>query len=329
MTEPRRPELSDLTAFAAIAAHRSFRKAADELGVSPSTLSHLMRDLEQRLAVRLLHRTTRSVSPTEAGERLLARLRPVLRDLDLALDEVNSYRQRPGGTLRINSGAIGARLLLETVIPTFRLAHPEVHVDLVADGTLMDIVAAGFDAGVRLFEAVPEDMISVPFGGGARFVAVASPSYLETHARPKTPDDLKRHECIRFRMPSGKMYRWELERRARSVSVDVNGMLTLDDVELMAIAASQGLGVAFVAERVARPYIARGALEILLPDWSPDYPGLCLYYPGHRHVPPALRAFLDVLKRTGTATSSAPPDARSGSRSSRTAPTAATGRRRP
>jgi DNA-binding transcriptional LysR family regulator len=298
MNESRRPEIADLTAFAAIAAHRSFRKAADELGVSPSTLSHLMRDLEQRLAVRLLHRTTRSVSPTEAGARLLERLRPVLRDLDLALEEVDSYRRRPGGTVRINSGEIGARLLLDTVIPAFRVAHPEVHVDLVADGTLSDIVAGGFDAGVRLLEAVPEDMIAVPFGGGARFVAVASKAYLSGRTRPKTPDDLKRHECIRFRMPSGKMYRWEFERRGRSIAVDVHGALTLDDVHLMAEAARRGLGVAFVAERVVRRYVAAGELEILLGDWSPEHPGLCLYYPGHRHVPPALRAFVDVLKGT-------------------------------
>jgi DNA-binding transcriptional LysR family regulator len=261
MNEPRRPEIADLTAFAAIAAHRSFRKAADELEVSPSTLSHLMRDLEQRLGVRLLHRTTRSVSPTEAG----------------------------------------ARLLLESVIPTFRVAHPDVHLDLVADGTLVDIVAGGFDAGVRLLEAVPEDMIGVPFGGGARFVAVASPAYLAVKGRPKVPDDLERHECIRFRMPSGKMYRWELEKRGRSVNVDVDGAITLDNVELMALAARRGLGVAFVSERTVRPYIASGELEILLGDWSPEYPGLCLYYPGHRHMPPALRAFLDVLKATAIA----------------------------
>jgi DNA-binding transcriptional LysR family regulator len=185
MTE--KPSLGDLTAFAAIAAHRSFRKAADELGLKPSTLSHMMRVLEQNLGVRLLNRTTRSVAPTEAGERLVARLQPVLRDLDAALQEIDDFRGRPSGTLRINAHEASARLLMRSVVPTFLARHPEMALDLVTEGRLIDIVAEGFDAGIRLGEAVPQDMIAVRFGGETRFVAVASPAYLKTRKPPRTP----------------------------------------------------------------------------------------------------------------------------------------------
>ena len=172
-----KPTLTDLSALAMIAAHRSFRKAADALGLSPSTLSHMMRTLEANIGVRLLHRTTRSVSPTEAGERLVARLTPVLRDLDLALEEIEAFRSRPSGTLRINSGEVGARLLLKSVIPIFLARHPEMSLDLVTEGRLVDIVAEGFDAGIRLGEAVLQDMIAVRFGGEVRFLAVAAPTW--------------------------------------------------------------------------------------------------------------------------------------------------------
>ena len=291
-----KPTLGDLTALSAIAAHRSFRKAADELGLSPSTLSHMMRVLEQNIGVRLLNRTTRSVSPTEAGERLVARLQPVLRDLDAALAEVDAFRSRPSGTLRINTAEGAARVLLNTVVPTFLARHPEMALDLVTEGRLIDIVADGFDAGIRLGEAVPQDMVAVRFGGEARFVAVASPSYLAKRSPPQTPDDLKDHSCIRFRLPSGKLYRWEFEKHGQELSIDVPGTLTLDHIELMAEAAVSGLGIAYVPIRSAQPWIDRDLLVTVLDDWCPWIPGLFLYYPGHRHVPPGLRAFIDVLK---------------------------------
>lgn len=291
-----RPALDDLTALAAIVANRSFRKAADELGLSPSTLSHAMRALETKLGVRLLHRTTRSVSPTEAGERLLARLHPVLRDFDLALQEVDSFRSHPSGTLRINASEGAARLLLGSVVPLFLARHPEMSLDLVTDGRLMDIVAEGFDAGVRLGEAVPQDMVAVRFGGEMRFVAVASPSYLASREMLRTPDDLRNHTCIRIRLPSGKPYRWEFMLHGQELSVDVPGALTLDHTELMIEAAADGLGVAYVPERSALPWIKRGALAFVLDEWCPSIPGLFLYYPSHRHVPLGLRAFIDVLK---------------------------------
>lgn len=294
-----RPSLGDLNALAAIATHRSFRKAADELGLKPSTLSHMMRVLEQNLGVRLLNRTTRSVAPTEAGERLVSRLQPVLRDLDAALQEIDDFRGRPSGTLRINAHEPAARALMRDVVPTFLARHPEMALDLVTEGRLIDIVAEGFDAGIRLGEAVPQDMIAVRFGGEARFVPVASPAYLERHPAPRVPDDLKDHHCIRLRLPSGKAYRWEFERHGQELEIDVPGSLTLDNGELMIDAARSGLGIAYVPLHSAQRRIDDGSLVMLLADWCPSFPGLFLYYPGHRLVPPGLRAFIDVLKEVG------------------------------
>lgn len=291
-----KPTLTDLTAFAAIVAHRSFRKAADELGLSPSTISHLMRGLEANIGVRLLHRTTRSVSPTEAGTRLVERLRPVLKDLDGALAEVEAARSHPGGILRINASETAARLLLASVVPAFLMRYPDMSLDLVTDGRLIDIVAEGFDAGVRLGEAVPQDMIVVHLGGDTRFVAVAAPAYLAAYPPPQTPDGLKTHACIRVRMPSGKLYRWEFEKHGQVLTVDVPGPLTLDHIGLMTDAAEAGLGIAYVPEQAVQSRIERGTLATVLDDWCPLIPGLCLYYPGHRHVPSGLRAFIKVLR---------------------------------
>ncbi len=296
-----RPSLAELDALAAVALHRSFRKAADELQLSPSSLSHTIRALEARIGVRLLHRTTRSVSATEAGQRLVARLQPVLRDLDLALEEVDRFRSRPSGTLRINASEGPARMLLATVVPAFLARHPEMSLDLVTEGRLVDIVAEGFDAGIRLGEAVPQDMVAVRFGGTVRFVAVASPAYLADHEAPRTPDDLAGHTCIRYRLRSGRLFRWEFARHGQELTVEVPGPLILDHVELMADAAASGLGIAYVPERTAQPFVAAGRLLTVLDEWCPRIPGLFLYYPGHRQVPPGLRAFIDVLKETGPA----------------------------
>lgn len=292
------PTLHDLKAFAAVATYRSFRKAADELGLSPSSLSHILRTLERNLGVRLLNRTTRSVAPTEVGERLLARLGPALHDLQASLDEVTAFGGLPAGTLRINANETAARLLLRAVVPTFLSRYPGMALDLVAEGRLVDIVAEGFDAGVRLGEALAQDMIAVPFGGDVRFLAVASPAYLARHEAPRVPEDLKDHRCIRNRLPSGKLYRWEFEKHGQEVKVDVPGPLILDHIELMTEAAADGLGIAYVPERAARPYLDDGRLVAVLSDWCPAIPGLFLYYPGHRHVPAGLRAFIEVLKET-------------------------------
>ncbi|RWH72893.1 LysR family transcriptional regulator [Mesorhizobium sp.] len=290
------PTLADLKAFCAIAQHRSFGRAADTLGVSRSSLSHAMRSLEADLGVRILHRTTRSVSPTEAGERLLKRLTPVLRALDEALDAIGDDSGQPAGTLRINGNEAAIRLLLETVVPHFLRRYPRMAVDLVAEGRLVDIVEEGFDAGVRLAEAVPQDMIAIPLGTEVRFVAVAAPVYLANREPPFSPDDLRHHVCIRQRLPSGKPYRWEFERQNQQIVVDVPGPITLDSVGLMVEAAADGLGIAYVPESAARNFLLDGRLTKLLDDWSPLIPGLRLYYPGHRYVPVGLRAFVDLVK---------------------------------
>jgi DNA-binding transcriptional LysR family regulator len=275
-----KPTLADLTAFSAVAAHRSFRRAADALGVSRSSLSHAMLALERQLGVRLLNRTTRSVAPTEVGEALLARLAPVLRDLDEALDAVADARGNPSGTLRINANEGAARLLLKTVVPTFLQRFPGMALDLVAEGRLVDIVEQGFDAGVRLGESIPRDMVAVRISDDLRFVVVAAPSYLAGRTPPITPDDLCSHDCIRQRLPSGKRYRWEFRKHGQEVAIDVPGVLTLDHNGLMVEAASDGLGLAYVPESAARDWLNEGRLVTLLEDWCPFIPGLCLYYPG-------------------------------------------------
>jgi DNA-binding transcriptional LysR family regulator len=297
-----RPTLVELNAFTAIARHGSFRAAADELGVSPSTLSHMMRALEERLALRLFSRTTRSVVATEAGERLLRSLAPLLGGLDAALDDLRTLHERPSGTVRINASLRAAELLMRHIVPAFLDRYPDVQVDLVTDGRWVNVVAEGFDIGARLGEAVPQDMIALPFGGEERFVVVASPAYLETNGAPKVPDDLTKHRCVRFRLPSGKIYRWEFEHRGEEFMVDVTGPITLDTMPLAAAAAGAGLGIAFVAFDLVRAEIAAGRLVQLMEDWTPPFPGMHLYYPSRRLLPSGVRAFIDLvreLERTG------------------------------
>ena len=291
-----RLSLADLTAFVAVAHHQSFRAAADEMGVSRLSLSHAVRGLERDLDVRLLHRTTRSVAPTDAGARLLSRLAPTLRALDDMLAAVSGGGEGPAGVLRINANEAAARWLLRHVAPGFLDRHPRVMLDLVSEGRLVDIVAEGFDAGVRLREAVPQDMIAVPFGGEVRFLAVAAPAYLSRYGEPGAPEDLRHHRCIRQRLPSGKPYKWEFAKGCDELAIDVPGVLTLDHNGLMVEASIEGLGIAFVPEPWARPALQDGRLLAILEDWSPLLPGLCLYYPGGHHVPPALRAFIDELR---------------------------------
>lgn len=294
-----RPSLNDLDAFVAVASHRSFRRAADELGIAPSTLSHAMRALEERLGVRLLNRTTRSVSPTEAGTELLDRLQSALASLDDALDSVASFRGRIAGTVRINAPRLAASILVRDILPLMLARYPDVTVDLVAQGQLIDIVAGGFDAGIRLLGSIPKDMIAVPMGSPIKFMCVAAPAYLARAGTPKTPEDLKRHHCIGHRLPSGKLYRWEFERAAQELIIDATGPIILDDEELMVEAALKGLGIAYVASPAAASALAAGDLRLVLPAWSPAAERVAIYYPGHRAVPPALRAFLDVVREIG------------------------------
>ncbi|MBM1172474.1 LysR family transcriptional regulator [Microvirga arabica] len=291
-----RPSLNDLTAFVAVATHRSFRRAADELGTAPSTLSHAMRGLEDRLGVRLLNRTTRSVAPTEAGLELLNRLQATLSSLDEALDAVSAFRGQVAGTVRVNAPRVAAAALVRDVLLRMAERFPDVTVDIVVENRLIDIVSGGFDAGVRLVGSIPKDMIAVPLARLIQFVCVASPSYLDCAGEPKTPEELQHHRCIGHRMPSGRLYRWEFERAGQELTIDVTGPAVLDDEDLMVEAAMQGLGIAYVPNWVAEAALAEGRLRTVLSSWMQGSEAVAVYYPGHRAVPPALRAFLDVVR---------------------------------
>jgi DNA-binding transcriptional LysR family regulator len=294
-----KPTLSDLEAFSVVAAERSFRRAADTLGVSRSALSHRIRKLEEQLGLRLLNRTTRSVSTTEAGDKLIARIGPTLKELDAALDTLADDRGSPSGTLRINASKGAAWFLLRHVVPVYLERCPMVELDLVSEGRLVDIVKEGFDAGIRFGDSVPQDMIAVTVSFEMRFLAVAAPDYVSRFGRPRVPDDLRQHRCIRQRLPSGTRYRWEFERRGQQIAIDVPGPLTLNDNDLMVEAAMDGLGIAYVPEIYANDHLAVGRLVAVLADWCPPYSALTLYYPGRRHVPSALRALIDVMKEPG------------------------------
>ena len=288
--------LFELNAVAAISAHRSFRAAATELGISPSALSHAIAGLEKRLGVRLINRTTRSVSLSEAGERFLARVSPALREIAGALEDVNEFRDTPTGTLRINLKERAAHQILRPVVAEFLRRYPDMNVELALEGRPIDIVAEGFDAGIRLAESVPQDMVAIPCGPDTRFIVVGSPDYFARASVPRSPSDLLNHECIRRRMPGGKLYRWEFEKRGEEMAVDVPGRLTLDNDSLMVEAAVEGLGLAFVSDFWVTEHLAAKTLQAVLEDWTPPFPGLRLYYPGHRHMTAGLRAFVDMLR---------------------------------
>lgn len=287
---------SDLSAFLAIANHRSFKAASVQLGVSASALSHALRSVEERLGVRLFNRTTRSVALTEAGERLYARVSPAFRDINDALDDLNNFRDRPAGTLRFNAAKQSSRLVLLPVVTRFMRAYPDVRVEIMTDDALVDTVAAGFDAGVRFGETIAADMIAVPLGPRHRFAVVGSPKYFKRHMKPQVPADLRDLPCVRFKFVSGAMYRWEFERGGIELDIEVDGPLTLNDQDLMVEAALDGLGLAYVFEAQVEKLLASGKLVRVLDDWCPAYPGFFLYYPSRRQLPAALRAFVDFAR---------------------------------
>ncbi|MGY2373156.1 LysR family transcriptional regulator [Pseudomonas sp. SDO524_S393] len=286
-----------LSVFLAAARHLNFRAAALELEVTPSAVSHSVKALEQRLGVRLFNRTTRSVSLTDAGERLAGKLNPALSSIADAMQETDDLRTVPGGTIRINASEGAVRMIFRPVLARFLREHPSIHLDVVTDGKLSDITADGFDAGIRLAEAVPQDMIAIRLTDDIRFAAVGSPGYFAIQGRPDTPQDLYRHDCIRFRFDSGALYRWEFEREGRKEAINVSGPLTLTDQPFMVEAAIEGVGIAFVPEHLALEALADGRLERVLEEWCPSMPGLCLYYSGHRHVSVALRALIAAIRR--------------------------------
>lgn len=290
-------ELSDLAAFVAVARSNGFRDAARTSGSSASSLSEAVRRLESKLGVRLLNRTTRSVAPTEAGARLLDRLGPALLEVEAALDVVNGFRDRPAGTLRLNVPVSAARLVLPRIVPPFLAAYPDIRLEVIADDSFVDMLAAGCDAGIRYEERLEQDMVAIPIGPREqRFAAAAAPSYLDRNGRPDHPRDLLAHACLRGRFASGAMISWEFERNGEVVKVDPSGPLIVRAgaaTDLAVDAAVAGSGIIYLFEDWLRPYIDTGALEPVLEPWWQRFSGPFLYYPSRRYLPGPLRAFVD------------------------------------
>jgi DNA-binding transcriptional LysR family regulator len=292
-------ELAELSTFLAVARLKSFRKAALERGVASSAVSHAIRNLEERVGVRLFHRTTRSVSPTDAGERLFAELQPAFRQIETALDGLNSFRGTPFGTIRINVPTAIAPFVLHDVMGPLLRQNPGLHLDIVATDRLVDIAAEGFDAGVRFGERLSQDMVAVRIRPRLRFAVVGSPAYFKGRELPLTPSDLRKHACIRYRFPSGAIFNWEFARDGEAVDVEVGGPLTLDGQELMIEAALQGCGLAYVWDNRVRTYLASGALIRCLDDWCAFDDSLFLYYPSRRYVSAGLRALIAMIRAGG------------------------------
>ena len=293
-------DLGDLNAFLAVARAKGFRDGARASGGSASGLSEAVRRLETQLGVRLLHRTTRSVVPTEAGHRLLERLGPALNEVQAALDVVNAFRSRPAGTLRLNVPVSAARLALPAIVPPFLAAYPEIRLEVIADDGFVDVLAAGCDAGIRYDERLEKDMIAVPIGPRVqRFATAASPAYLDRHGRPQHPRDLLSHSCLRGRFTSGAMAPWEFERDGEVVRVDPSGPLLVQvgaATDLAVEAAIAGTGIVYLFEDWLRKHLDSGALEPVLEPWWQRFSGPFLYYPGRRLLPAPLRAFVDFIK---------------------------------
>lgn len=289
-------ELGVLSAFLAVADERSFTQAAKRLEVSPSALSHAIRRLEEKIGVRLLTRTTRSVAPTEAGEELLATLRPALGDIREAMERVSRLRDRPAGRVRLLVPRLAAMTVIAPKLESFARDYPDVVLDITTDDDRVDLVAGGFDAGIHYGEYIEQDMVAVRVSHDFRPAIVGAPAYFETHPRPESPHDLGSHQCINFRHGSAGVYRWELDKDGRSLAVAVKGPLVVDDVGLLTRAAIDGVGLAFMSDEHAAPHLASGALERVLEDWCPPFPGFFLYYPSRRQQPAALSALIDTLR---------------------------------
>ena len=292
----QRPSLAALEVFLAVARHGSFRAAASERGVSPSALSHVIRSLEEALDVRLFNRTTRSIRITEAGRQLLRRIGPALDDVAEGLQAVSALRGRATGLLRLNVPRIATELIVEPIVGRFLATYPEVRLEVVSFDGLVDIVAEGFDAGIRRDRRLAPGMIAIPVGPARRFAVVGTPSYLAGREPPRVPQDLHAHACIERRYPNGARYAWEFARDDEAVEVEVWGPLIVDDTALMLRAALDGVGLALMFEELVAGHLASGALVRLLEAWCPTLPRFFLYYPGRRQVPAALRAFIDMVR---------------------------------
>lgn len=296
----RGSDYAELRAFVAVADHGSFARAAAQLGLSPSALSQTIKNLEERMGVRLLNRTTRSVAPSQEGERFLANLRPALADLGAAVEDIGQLRGVPSGVLRINATRIAAVQYLAPRIGSFLEAYPDITLDVVAEDRLVDIVAEQFDAGVRLGEMVEKDMIAVKLTGDVEMMVVGSPEYIERCGTPASPRDLRQHSCINFRWPTDlSLYRWEFERGNEKLEAAVTGPLIVNDPDIALPAVLAGAGLAYLFEHQVRALVESGQLIRVLKQWSPPFPGFYLYYPGRRQLSPLLRAFIDFFRHSG------------------------------
>ncbi|MDM9646692.1 LysR family transcriptional regulator [Rhizobium sp. S163] len=291
-----RSVFAELDAVLSIARLGSFRAAALDLGISTTSLSNSIGKLEQRLGIRLFNRTTRSVSLTDAGKTFVERVGPAMTDIHDAMLAAQSLQEVPSGTLRINAFATAAREVMEPLILSFLQRYPQVHIDLVTEGRLVDIVAAGFDLGLRPSDLVPDDMIAVPLGLQRSNAVVASPDFLRSHGMPTIPADLYRFRCIRARLPNHALFRWKFEKDGIAVQIDVQGAITLDESSLVRIAAQNGIGLGYVMEADVREDIAAGRLVRVLEDWTPPLAPLALYYPGRKNPPAAFSAFIRAAR---------------------------------
>ncbi|CAI0811002.1 LysR family transcriptional regulator [Serratia grimesii] len=297
----RGSDFAELRAFAAIVEYGSFARAAAQLGMSASALSQTQRNLEARLGVRLLNRTTRSVALTQAGALLLAQLQPAMAEIESAVTQTAALRLQPAGTLRLNASSLAAIHYLAPLLAPFNVHYPDIIVDLSVEDRLVDIVAAGFDAGVRLHERLPKDMVAVSLGEKQRMCVVASPTYLARYGTPQTPYALRQHRCLNTRWPTnGNLYRWEFERDGETLDVAVEGPLIVDDPQVLVRAAADGLGIAYLFESQAAEAVRDGRLLPLLTTWTPPFPGFYLYYPANRQMPRPLRAFIDFARQQGS-----------------------------
>ena len=295
-----RQNVNDLLAFLAVARERSFTKAAAKLGVSQSALSHTVRGLEARLGLRLLTRTTRSVSPTEAGERLLQTVGHRFEEIEAELESLSELREKPAGTIRISAGEHAVNSVLSPALTKFLPRYPDIKVEITVDHSLIDIVAQRYDAGVRSGEQVAKDMIAVRIGPDMRMAVVGAPSYFAKRSPPKKPQDLTDHNCINLRLPTyGGLYAWEFEKGERELKVRVEGQLVLNGTTQMLNAALAGLGLAYVPQDLAQPHLDTGLLTRVLEDWCPPFPGYHLYYPSRRQGSPAFALLVDALRYRG------------------------------
>lgn len=288
--------LIEFDSVLAIARRGSFRAAALDLGLSTTALSNTIGKLERQLGVRLFNRTTRSVSLTDAGRNFIDKIGPALQDIHDAMDAVRSQQETPSGTLRLNAYATAAREVLSPLLLQFLRRYPQVHIDLVTEGRLVDIVSDGFDIGIRNADLVPSDMIAISLGRPRRYAVVASPSYFRNHDRPRVPVDLLGHSCIRVRLPNGALYRWHFEKDGQPILIDVHGPITLDEASLARIAVLEDFGIGFFMESDVRDDIATGRLVRVLEDWTPPLAPLCLYYPSRRNPSAAFKAFIGLAR---------------------------------